>query len=131
MPAPVSDAPHADTSTDYTGPSAHDMIASHSLTTEIISRHNDACPILGPSELILLYGYLQAPSDRLEILQAIDMLDNDGERPGTRAHAHRGSLIGYTIATEYFNAEGITELRRWFDEGHADERMKKGGWKGK
>ena len=125
MPVPAADPVDADTSTDYTGPPARDMIASHSLTDEIISRHNDPCPILGPSELILLTSYVHAPVQRLDILQANDMLDVEGNRPGSRAHEAHGSLIGYALATEYFNEQDITKLKDWFDEGHADQRTAK------
>ncbi|KAJ9614215.1 hypothetical protein H2200_002351 [Cladophialophora chaetospira] len=130
MPVPVPDPVDADTSTDYTGPPPRDMIASHSLTDEIIARHNDQCPILGPSELILLNNYVHAPAQRLDILQANGMLDVEGSRPGSRAHGSHGSLVGYAMAIEYFDEQDITKLKDWFGEGHADQRMKKGGWKG-
>ena len=127
MPAPVPDPPHADTTNAYTGPSVKEMLATHSLTNEIIARHNDPCPILGPSELILLHRYVDNPSQRLEILRGVGMLDAEGEAPGSSARRDHGSLVGYTLANDYFREEDVSELKKWFDEGHADQRMKKGG----
>jgi hypothetical protein len=122
------DPPTADTTHEYTGPSARDMIASHTLTTEIIARHNEPCPILGAPELILLNKYVHSPDQRIEILREHDMVDGleeQGERLGTRAQRVYGSLVGWGMINEYFNQEDVAELRKWFDEGYATERMAK------
>jgi hypothetical protein len=58
------------------------------------------------------------------------MLDGEGTRTGSRAQEAHNSLVGWTMANEYYNEEDIAKLKAWFDEGHADQRMKKGGWEG-
>ncbi|KAK1993164.1 hypothetical protein LX36DRAFT_661753 [Colletotrichum falcatum] len=48
--------------TTYTGPSAAEMLANHTLGKEIISRNNDAEPVLDSEELALLEQFVNDPS---------------------------------------------------------------------
>ena len=58
------------------------------------------------------------------------MQDEEGQRPGTKAMATKGSLMGLLIAryesSEPALTEGeIEELRRWFESGGGREMEEK------
>lgn len=53
--------------------------SSHTLAAEIISRHNDACPILDSRELELLRRFCADPSAKEVILRGRDMLHEPGD----------------------------------------------------
>lgn len=120
----------ADPSALYTGPPVKDMIASHSLAENIIKYHDEPCPILDPSELVLLRRFVNEPSSRDQILRDCDMVDE--EQLGSGASKY-GSLAGYIVARHRPEAtsgpglamteEEIKTLRTWFDSGAADTRM--------
>ncbi len=104
--------------TTYTGPSAREMIQSHTLAKEIIARSNDPEPVLDPTELARLKRFVEVPSSKNEILKDLDMEDQEGDRPGTKAHS-KGSLVGFLIAksaagTEILSEEEMLQLRTWF-----------------
>lgn len=122
--APVEGAP-------WTGPSPRDMITSHTLAEEIINRHDDACPVLGPSELVLLQRFVNNPATRNEILRDCNMEDDEGDHPGMKAQRDHGSLAGFVVAKHTddgthgpaLTEDEIEKLRVWFSSGAADDRM--------
>lgn len=126
----VTNTTMADTSTEWTGPSVKDMLASHTLAENVIKYHNAPCPVFGPSELVLLRRFVNEPSSRDQILRDCNMVD-DGEI-GSGASKH-GSLAGYIVARHGLDAtsgpeaaiteEEIHVLKTWFDSGAADTRM--------
>jgi len=113
--------------TEYNGPSVATMIKSHTLAAEIIDRagaHDDNSSILDPSELLLLRRFCAdpSPSTKDAILRERDMVDEPGDRPGTRANRKYGSLAGYAVATYGTENSALEErevemLRRWFESG--------------
>ena len=126
--APVAGAP-------WTGPSAKDMIASHTLAQEVMTRHDDPCPVFDGPSLALLQRFVNNPAGSAQILQDHDMLDQPGEKPGAAA-IKKGNLVGYVIA-RHLDATAqdeaaqepvlltseIVALRSWFEDGKADERI--------
>ncbi|KAL8779623.1 MAG: hypothetical protein Q9213_006852 [Squamulea squamosa] len=128
----------SDSTTDYAGPSAREMIHSHTLAHNIITRHDDAYPVLGPSELVLLRRFVMAPDTHHEILKDCDMLEN----PPTGELPRQGSLVGYIIAN-YEESDGqaniklamtakeIADLKKWFESGAPDKSMEGGCETGK
>ncbi|OBT51820.1 hypothetical protein VE04_08034, partial [Pseudogymnoascus sp. 24MN13] len=61
--------------TTYSGPSAHEMIQSHTLAKEIVARSNDPAPVLDPSELALLKRFVTNSPSKNEILKDLDTTD--------------------------------------------------------
>lgn len=112
----------------YTGPMPSEMIRLHTLAAEIIGRHNDACPILDPSELTLLRRFCADPSAKEAILRDRDMLDDAGDWPGQKAQSKHGSLAGFAVArhgteTPALEDREIEMLKEWFGSGAADARI--------
>lgn len=106
--------------TTYSGPSAHDMIQSHTLAKEIIARSNDAAPVLDASELSLLKRFIADPSSKDEMLKDLDMTDPAGSKAGAKAQG-KESLVGYIIAqsvagNEILSDEETSQLRAWFEQ---------------
>ena len=110
----------------YTGPSVREMIATHTLASQIVARADDACPILDEAELALLRRFVTAPAAlhdaaaRHARLAEHGMADAPGDAPGTAAQATAGSLVGFAIATYDTERPALTEdevqlLRQWFD----------------
>jgi hypothetical protein len=101
------------------------MIRTHTLADEIINRHSHYGTgngsILDDNELSLLKRFVTDPSSKDALLREREMVDEPGERPGTRAVAKSGSLVGYVIARHGTEdpvlEEGeIERLRGWFVE---------------
>ena len=116
----------------YNGPSVHEMITTHTLASNIMSRHSDPCPILSPSELHLLRRFVTDPTAHHQILHDCGMLDP----PPTGEHPRHGSLIGYVIAKHGEAAAAshsdvqpamsdreIQDLKTWFASGVPDARL--------
>lgn len=98
------------------------LLSTHTLATTIISHHKTPSAVLDARELALLRSFCANPSAKDAILAEQDMHDGPGERPGTRAATHKGSLAGFVIATfgtgELGLSEGeVAELRGWFEGG--------------
>ena len=111
-------------------PSVREMISSHTLANNIISRHANPPrdgSVLDYSELRLLRRFCENPSSKNTILEDEGMLDEPGMEAGTMAQRTRGSLAGYCIATYGVKGkEALTEgevesLRAWFERGGAAE----------
>jgi hypothetical protein len=105
-----------------------EMIRSHTLAAEIITRHNDDCPILDHNELTLLRRFCADPSVKEAILRDRDMLDGPADLPGKTAQSKHGSLVGFAIArhsteTPALEDREIEMLRKWFESGAADARI--------
>lgn len=98
------------------------MISSHTIATSIISRHNTPTAVLDAGELAMLKDFCVHPGKKDAILAREDMKDEVGQRPGARALATKGSLVGLLIArygtSEPALTEGeIQELKEWFEQG--------------
>jgi hypothetical protein len=112
--APDPDAP-------WTGPSAGEMIRTHTLAHEIITRHDDPCPVFDGSELAYLQAYLaNTATDNATRLLA--------EHKTTSPNADQNSLVAYIVGREVqgetlLDDNEKTALRQWFAEGKADERI--------
>ena len=107
--APVPGAP-------WTGPSTSEMLRTHTLAHEVITRHDDPCPVFDGSELAYLQTWLDDTSTK-----------NAGAVP-----ANQHSLVGHIIARESQGEILLDEnekaaLRQWFAEGKAEERIR--AWK--
>ncbi|KAK2038865.1 hypothetical protein LZ31DRAFT_559249 [Colletotrichum somersetense] len=100
--------------TAYAGPSAGDMLANHTLAKEIISRNNDAEPVLDSEELALLEQFVNDPSKANSIL----------ESKGLSEPKKSGSLVAYVISLHGTDNPALTEseintLKEWFAGGRA------------
>ena len=62
------------------------MIASHTLAANIIDHQGDSCPVLGPSELVLLLRFVHNPASHNQILRDCNMI-SDGTSPNFEAEA--------------------------------------------
>ncbi|KAK2052575.1 hypothetical protein LY76DRAFT_526408 [Colletotrichum caudatum] len=96
--------------TTYTGPSAADMLANHTLAKEIIARNNDSEPVLDTNELALLEQFVNDPSQSSAILESKG-LSVEPEKSG--------SLVAYAISlhgtdSPAFSADDISSLKEWF-----------------
>lgn len=104
------------------------MLSSHTLATSIISRHNTPAAVLDADELAMLKTFCQNPAaNKDSVLAQYGMQDDEGQRPGTKAMATKGSLVGVLIAryggSEPTLTEGeVGELRRWFESGGSGGR---------
>ncbi|WYZ40219.1 hypothetical protein EsH8_IV_000560 [Colletotrichum jinshuiense] len=97
----------------YTGPSPRQMIDTHTLAREIISRNNDPCPILDADELALLSQFVADPSQARALLEARGLADEP-----TKA----GSLVAYVVSLHGTDKAALTDeeikvLREWFENG--------------
>jgi hypothetical protein len=122
-----------DPNAPWTGPDARTMLQTHTLAHEIITRHDDPCPVLGGSELFLLQDYIADPtaSNGAKILAEHGMTDHESDRAGNGA-MNKNSLVGYVIAREgegeiLLNEDEKAALRQWFADGKAKERIE--DWK--
>ncbi|KAH8889188.1 hypothetical protein GQ53DRAFT_221033 [Thozetella sp. PMI_491] len=109
------------TSNEWTGPSAREMISTHTLAQEVIARHNDPCPVFDDDEITRLRRFVQEPTQARDLLREFDMLDTEGDSPGTAASS-KGSLAGYIIASYGTEKSALSEgevrtLKEWFDNG--------------
>jgi hypothetical protein len=106
----------------YTGPPMPELLANHTLADAIIEHHPLApANILDNSELALLRAYVCNPSNVKELLAQSDMVDKEGDRPGTRAQKRWGSLAGYVVAAGALDEREIKLLKEWFDSGAAGD----------
>lgn len=109
---------------DYSGPSVHDMISTHTLAQNIIKYNSQ---ILDDDNMALLKRFVNDPGSRDQILSDIHIEDV----PGVTGQYH-GSLAGYIVMrhkTEVgetvepiLTNEEIETLKEWFrteEEGSA------------
>jgi hypothetical protein len=111
----------SNTSAKWTGPSVKEMVAGHTLAKEIISRHNDPCPVFDASELAILRRFVADPTQAAAILREAGMADAEGEALGTAA-MRKGSLAGCIAAAHGSDKPKLTDdeiraLKQWFDNG--------------
>ena len=112
---------------EYRGPGAGEMIAKHTLVTEIIA-HNDGPDderILDDKEVSFLRQFctLPSPADkeaRAALLKQHGLGDVPLAPPGPEIQT-KGSLVGYLVATYDFpNAplreDEVQRLQKWFGE---------------
>jgi hypothetical protein len=109
-------------------PSVAEMIRTHTLAAEMSDRHHDKDNILDDSALAMLRRFSTAPSTKDQILWDIDIVDEPGDEPGTRANHHYSSHVGYCIARHgtknpVFNDDEVQMLRMWFESGGPDEAI--------
>lgn len=90
-------------------PTVRDMIATHTLASEIINRHDTEDSILDDSEMSLLRQWCLSPGNAKIILEERGMLDATGTQPGAVANETKGSLAGYCIATYGSDRSALTE----------------------
>jgi len=90
------------------------MIASHTLASEIITRHDTDDSILDHSEMNLLRRWCLDPEYARDILEERGMQDATDTAPGALANEAHGSLAGYCIATYGTEHSALTadEFRR-------------------
>ena len=86
------------TSDAWDGPSAREMINTHTLAKEIIARHKAPCPVFDDKCILELRRFVQYPSQSRAMLQDMGMLDAEGDKLGAAA-SNKGSLTGYIMAT--------------------------------
>jgi len=118
-------------STPYSGPSAKEMLATHTLATETINRHSGphSQRIFDGNALRLLHRFVSDPSAKDTILRDECMVDEPGQPVGSKASGkEHGSLVGYVIAHhgtegQLLDGHEIEMLRGWFESGAADEAM--------
>jgi len=102
------------TSNEWTGPSAREMVDTHTLAKEVISRHNDACPVFDDKEIVRLRRFVQDPTQSKQLLQELDLADGGAWKAG--------SLTGHIIETWGTDKSALTQdeivaLKEWFDNG--------------
>ncbi|ETN38155.1 uncharacterized protein HMPREF1541_07779 [Cyphellophora europaea CBS 101466] len=121
--APVPGAP-------WTGPSTADMLATHTLAHNVITRHDDPCPVFDGAELAFLQAYLANPTPAAgsRLLKEHGMVDHEGEEVGSGVK-RQGSLVGHVVLREIGSEVVLQDsekeaLRAWFDDGKADERIR-------
>lgn len=126
-----------DSSNDWKGPSVGDMIKTHTLAENIIKYHNEPCPVFDAENLVALREFVDNPSAVDQFLKNRDMADPENPEYVGQGAIAKGSLVGY-IASRHRLTGGNTdsrggalmtdaeveELKKWFDSGAADERMK-------
>lgn len=114
----------------WTGPSVEEMLRQHTLAHNIITHHDDPCPVFDGASLAFLREYIEDPStaNAINILAERDMKDEEGEELGAGA-LRKGSLIGYIIAKELrgetvLDAGEKAALQQWYADGKAEERIR-------
>jgi len=90
-------------------PTVREMIASHTLAHEIITRHDTNDSILDDNEMDLLRQWCSHPENAETILEARGMQNATGAHPGALANETHGSLAGYCIATYGTERSALTE----------------------
>ncbi|KAK2001372.1 hypothetical protein LX36DRAFT_653442 [Colletotrichum falcatum] len=96
--------------TEYTGPSAREMIANRTLAKDFMARNSDPELVLDADELSLLKQFVNDPSRSNAILESRGLLAD----PKTS-----GSLVAYVMSlhdTERpaLSTEDISTLKEWF-----------------
>lgn len=102
---------------EYSGPSVHDMISTHTLAENIIKYNSQ---ILDDDNMALLKRFVNDPDSRDQILSDIHIEDVDGV-----TGSYHGSLAGFIIMKHksevgetvepILTNEEIERLKEWFD----------------
>ncbi len=105
--------------TRYNGPSAREMIETHTLAQEIIARADDTEPVLDADELALLKRFLAGPESKVALLNERDIVGDQGDDVVAKAR-NSGSLVTYIIAQsvagqEILGEEEVEMLKKWFE----------------
>lgn len=85
------------------------LIRTHTLASSIISRHNTPHDILDAAALTKLKAFCTNPGQKDVLLRQWDMVDEPGQRAGTRANVVKGSLVGVLVARWGSGEEGLSE----------------------
>jgi hypothetical protein len=98
----------------FSGPSAREMLQSHTLAKEIIARNDkpDADRVLDDGELSLLRRWCAEPAAKEQILAEKNVKD-------AASAQQSGSLVGYLMAQSVAGNELVTKeefenLQEWF-----------------
>lgn len=126
-----------DSSKEWKGPSVKEMIETHTLAENIIKYHNEPCPVFDAENLVALREFVSSPSAADQFLRNRDMADAENPEFVGQGAVSKGSLVGYIAARHRLSGGAtdsrggslmtdaeIEELKKWFDSGAADERMK-------
>jgi len=113
--------PERNSSNEWTGPSAREMIDTHTLAERIIAHHDDPCPVFDDRCILQLRRFVEGPEHSQEILREYGMEDQPGDKLGSGAN-RQGSLTGYIMATWGTDQSALTPdevdmLREWFASG--------------
>lgn len=116
----------------YSGPSAQEMLASHTFAKEVISRDKGPEPqrVFDDQGLVLLRRWCNDPASTEKILAEEQLADAPGDRPGKKA-IEKGNLVGLLMANSVVGNDLITNeefetLQEYFkttDKGYADGRV--------
>lgn len=98
-------------------PPTSTMVSQHTLAHEITTR--DKNEVFEDKYLDILEHFVHDPSRREAMLAEMDMVDDAGARPGSKANS-KGSLVGLCIARHgtddyVFREEDIEMLKAWFE----------------
>ncbi|CAK7216213.1 hypothetical protein SBRCBS47491_002745 [Sporothrix bragantina] len=115
----------AATETPYTGPSARDMISSHTLAAETIARHGTGSQAIFDDENIRqLRAFVTDPAAaRAAVLAKLGATADDDMAAVMAKVAGGGySLVDYAVLTRGTDKEALTDdemdtLRAWFASG--------------
>lgn len=107
-----------DNSTAWDGPSAKDMIASHTLAQEIIQRHGGPYPVFDDECIEELRRFISDPSRAQHLLREMGIIDAEGNS----TPAAKSSLTGHIMTRHGTDEPALTgdeihALKEWFDNG--------------
>jgi len=102
------------TANEWTGPSAGQMIKTHTLAKETINHHGGRTPVFDDLEIIRLRRFVQDPTQAEQLLAELDLADGGAWRTG--------SLAAHIIKTWGTDKSALTQdevdaLKEWYDNG--------------
>ena len=100
-------------SNEWKGPSAREMIETRTLGKEIIDNHNAPCPVFDDKNILQLRRFVLDPDNVDETMNELDAIE-----PGWREH----SLTAHIMKTwgsenSALSEEEVIQLREWFEDG--------------
>lgn len=104
----------------YTGPSAPEMIQSHTLAKEIMARHGSDQAVFDEENIVMLRAFIADPTAyRTAVLAAQDTTD---AATGSRKVVNECSLVDYMALVHGTDKATLTEdefaaLQAWFADG--------------
>jgi hypothetical protein len=118
-------------------PPTGQLLRTHTLAHEIITRHDPVTHengVFDLKQLSFLRHFVTNPSAKAEILRQHDMVDAEGDVPGTRANKVHGNLVGYCIARHGLDNPPLEErevemLKAWFEGPVWEGSNALEGWK--
>ncbi|CAK7567027.1 MAG: hypothetical protein SEPTF4163_004985 [Sporothrix epigloea] len=112
------------TETPYAGPTAREMISSHTLAAEIIARHGSGSQAIFDDENVnQLRAFVTDPAaTRAALLSRLDANEGDDVAVLIAKVASNCSLVDYAVVTRGTPKEALTDdemntLRAWFASG--------------